>query len=43
MKNINNDDSYDNDGSDSNMDKDVEDYGNTYGDSYSNLWRWQKW
>ena len=36
MKIINKDDSNDNDGSGSNNDNDVKDYGNNYGDSYSN-------
>ena len=36
MKIINKDDSNDNDGSDGNNDNNVKDYGNTYGDKYSN-------
>ena len=36
MKIINKDDSNDNDGSGSNNDNDVKDYGDNYGDSYSN-------
>ena len=36
MEIINKDDSNDNDGSGSNNDNDVKDYGNNYGDSYSN-------